>query len=188
MPRYCLCGETIQALFAWLPFHHIHWSLPLQWLQEQKMKGKIARWALALQEFDFSVSYCPGKASKADPISRRRETDDEKQVEEQWSKCTITTVQSAMTEDELRMTQLNDPTLSKVMEKLQNRTLLSTRRVNEWKNTPLLRYAQIADSLSLCNGVLHRAKYRLYRSRLRHIDCGYSMTVQQVLIWALTGH
>ncbi|KFD60559.1 hypothetical protein M514_27263 [Trichuris suis] len=157
--------ECLAIVFAVKQFRHyllgsrftIHTDhRPLQWLQEQKMEGKIARWALALQEFDFSVSYCPAKANKADPISRRLETDEE-EVQERRSKCTVTMVQSTITEDELRTAQLNDVILSKVIEELQNGTLPSTRRVNEWKKTPLLRYAQIADSLSLCNGVLHRA-------------------------------
>ncbi|CDW58158.1 Asp protease 2 domain containing protein, partial [Trichuris trichiura] len=106
-------------------------------------------------EFDLSVSYCRAKENKADPISRRLETDEE-EVQERRSKCTVTMVQSTITEDELRTAQLNDVILSKVIQELQNGTLPSTTRANEWKKTPLLRYAQIADSLSLCNGVLHR--------------------------------
>ena len=33
---------------------------PLQWLSGQKMEGILCRWALALQEFDFTISYTPG--------------------------------------------------------------------------------------------------------------------------------
>jgi len=33
---------------------------PLQWLSSQKMEGLLARWALATQEFDFTISYCKG--------------------------------------------------------------------------------------------------------------------------------
>uniref|UniRef100_A0A5S6Q5H2 RNA-directed DNA polymerase n=1 Tax=Trichuris muris TaxID=70415 RepID=A0A5S6Q5H2_TRIMR len=117
------------------------------------MEGKTTRWALALQEFDFLISYCPGKANKADPISRMQELEDK----EAYQKCTIATVQPALTEHELRTAQLNDPILGKVIGALQKEMQPLRRQLNEWKKAPLLRYAQLSDSLSLCNGVLHRS-------------------------------
>ena len=33
---------------------------PLQWFSSQKMEGLLVRWALATQEFDFTISYCKG--------------------------------------------------------------------------------------------------------------------------------
>jgi len=30
---------------------------PIQWFSSQKMKGLLARWAMATQEFDFTISY-----------------------------------------------------------------------------------------------------------------------------------
>lgn len=30
---------------------------PLQWLSAQKMEGMLCRWALALQEYDFTIKY-----------------------------------------------------------------------------------------------------------------------------------
>ena len=35
---------------------------PLQWLSAQKMEGLLARWALAIQEYDFTIRYRKGGA------------------------------------------------------------------------------------------------------------------------------
>uniref|UniRef100_A0A5S6PZG1 RNA-directed DNA polymerase n=2 Tax=Trichuris muris TaxID=70415 RepID=A0A5S6PZG1_TRIMR len=151
--------ECLAIIFAVKQFRHyllgstftIHTDhRPLQWLQEQKMEGKIARWALALQEFDFSVSYCPGRANRADPISRGHETNAPP------PKCAVTRVQSAITDDELRTAQRNDPILSEVIQELEYRARPFERLSSKWKKSPFLRYAQIHDSLSLCNGILYR--------------------------------
>ncbi len=42
------------------PFQLYTDHAPLQWLSGQKMEGMLCRWALALQEFDFTISYTPG--------------------------------------------------------------------------------------------------------------------------------
>ena len=42
------------------PFQLYTDHTPLQWLSGQKMEGMLCRWALALQEFDFTISYTPG--------------------------------------------------------------------------------------------------------------------------------
>ena len=48
---------------------------PLQWLSEQRMEGMLCRWALALQEYNFTVEYRKGSHNdNADALSRRRET------------------------------------------------------------------------------------------------------------------
>ena len=44
---------------------------PLQWLSAQKMEGRLCRWALALQEFDFTIKYRRGSSNaNADALSR----------------------------------------------------------------------------------------------------------------------
>ena len=44
---------------------------PVQWLSAQKMEGPLCRWALALQEYDFSIIYRKGTQNgKADALSR----------------------------------------------------------------------------------------------------------------------
>ena len=45
---------------------------PLQWLSAQKMEGKLSRWALQLQEFDFKILYRKGSQNiNADAFSRK---------------------------------------------------------------------------------------------------------------------
>uniref|UniRef100_A0A5S6Q2Y1 RNA-directed DNA polymerase n=1 Tax=Trichuris muris TaxID=70415 RepID=A0A5S6Q2Y1_TRIMR len=72
--------ECLAMVFAVKHFRHyllgttftIHTDhRPLQWLQEQKIDGKFARWALALQEFNFRVKYRPDERNHADPLSRQ---------------------------------------------------------------------------------------------------------------------
>ena len=42
----------------------------LQWLSSQKMEGLLCRWALALQEYDFSIVYQKGVSNgNADTLS-----------------------------------------------------------------------------------------------------------------------
>ena len=44
---------------------------PLQWLSAQKMEGSLCHWALALQEFDFTIKYRRGSSNaNADALSR----------------------------------------------------------------------------------------------------------------------
>ena len=49
-------------------------NCPLKWLSAQKMEGRLSRWALALQEFDFSIEYRSGSENlNADTLSRHPE-------------------------------------------------------------------------------------------------------------------
>ena len=48
---------------------------PLQWLSAQKMEGKLSRWALELQEFEFLIPYRKGTHNaNADALSRQSST------------------------------------------------------------------------------------------------------------------
>ena len=45
---------------------------PLQWLSAQKMEGLLARWALAIQEYDFHIVYRKGQHNNnADALSQK---------------------------------------------------------------------------------------------------------------------
>ena len=61
--------ECLAIVFALKQFRHyllgrafklIMDHAPLQWLFCQKMEGQLARWALAMQEFDFTITYQKG--------------------------------------------------------------------------------------------------------------------------------
>ena len=74
--------ECLAIVFALKQFRHYllgrYFTLltdhaPLQWLAGQKMEGLLARWALATQEYDFTISYRKGTAnSNADALSRKQ--------------------------------------------------------------------------------------------------------------------
>uniref|UniRef100_A0A5S6R3P9 RNA-directed DNA polymerase n=1 Tax=Trichuris muris TaxID=70415 RepID=A0A5S6R3P9_TRIMR len=88
---------------------------PLQWLQEQKVDGKLARWALALQEFEFTVKYRPGKTNQADPLSR--------QLNDVQAPCAVAIVEPEITMDALKLAQTDDICLNRVTQAFN-----STRR------------------------------------------------------------
>ena len=57
------------------PFRLITDHKPLQWLSAQKMERMLCRWALAMQEFCFSIEYRKGSLnSNADALSHREAT------------------------------------------------------------------------------------------------------------------
>ena len=52
------------------PFQLMTDHAPLQWLAEQKSEGLLCRWALAVQEYDFSIVYRKGVSNgNADALS-----------------------------------------------------------------------------------------------------------------------
>ena len=71
--------ECLAVLYAVKQFRHyllgrafvLHTDhQPLQWLSAQKMEGRLCRWALALQEFDFTIKYRRGSSdANADALS-----------------------------------------------------------------------------------------------------------------------
>ena len=53
------------------PFELMTDHAPLQWLSSQKMEGLLCWWALAMQEFDFTIKYHKGSQNgNADALSR----------------------------------------------------------------------------------------------------------------------
>ena len=54
------------------PFKILTDHAPLQWLSAQKMEGLLANWALAIQEYEFTIHYCRGHENgNADALSRK---------------------------------------------------------------------------------------------------------------------
>ena len=93
------------------PFKLVTDHAPLQWLSAQKMEGLLCRWALALQEYNFSIVYRKGSQNaNADALSRR----DYSVVQ-----SAVTMTSSESISNELRTAQHNDPILQKIIEVLQ---------------------------------------------------------------------
>ena len=75
----------------------------LEWLMRQQGNGRLARWALSLQEFDIKVIPRPGKLNgNADIISRlslevdeKEEERKEKQQYDRYFAMRITTLESS---------------------------------------------------------------------------------------------
>jgi len=54
----------------------------LQWLSAQKMEGLLARWALAIQEYVFTITYREGQNNgNSDALSRKTHTTATTQVQ-----------------------------------------------------------------------------------------------------------
>ena len=146
--------ECLAAVYGTKQFRHYllgrHFQLitdhaPLQWLSAQKMEGLLARWALAMQEYDFDIKYRKGtKNANADTLSR----------------CPTTPVTtgavSVSTEpwkEELRQQQLQDPILSQLKEALQHS---ADTRLRQWRQPPLCRYHQLWSQLSIEGDIVCR--------------------------------
>ena len=72
--------ECLAVVYGMKQFHHyllgcsftvLTDHAPLQCLSAQKMEGLLARWALAIQEYDFTIRYRKGgQNNNADALSR----------------------------------------------------------------------------------------------------------------------
>ena len=146
--------ECLAAVYGTKQFCHYllgrHFQLitdhaTLKWLSAQKMKGLLARWALAMQEFDFDIKYRKGnKNANADALSR----------------CPTTPVAtgavSVSTEpwkEELHQQQLQDPILSQLKEALQHSADTCLR---QWRQPPLRQYRQLWSQLSIEGDIVCR--------------------------------
>ena len=103
MPGYSLCPETVPPLLAWSFFQTDHELL--QWLSAQKMEGMLCHWALAMQEFYFSIEYRKGSVnSNADALSRR---------ETSQHTSAATQIQITESKEELQEAQQTDSNIHK---------------------------------------------------------------------------
>ena len=119
---------------------------PLQWLAGQKMEGLLARWALALQEYDFSIVYRKGCLNgNADALSRK--------VPIGGNHSAATACVPHLQKDLLQHQQA-DPVICQLQAALSNSP---TRPVGPaWKRPPLNRYRQLWSQLTLKEGLVCR--------------------------------
>lgn len=88
---------------------------PLKWLLTLKTPtGRLARWSLQLQPYNLQIEYTPGKANVvADTLSRPNQPID---TINEHSACTITIDLPANNPGQLRIEQLRDPELCKILD------------------------------------------------------------------------
>ena len=95
---------------------------PLQWLAEQKSEGLLCRWALAVQEYDFSIVYRKGVSDGQ--CGQRKDT------APLTVHTALTTLRSGLAIEDVR--QKNE-----VMQKLRN---ACTGEKQVWRKQPLIRF------------------------------------------------
>ena len=144
--------ECLAIVYATKQFRHYllgrHFKLvtdhaPLQWLSAQKMEGLLCRWALALQEYDFSIMYRKGTQHvNADALSRQ-----------EYATATTVLKPSEFLQ-QLHEAQQQDEYLHQLHKSLAaSQTRLKGR---QWRKFPLQRYRQIYHQLLLLNDIIYR--------------------------------
>ena len=150
--------ECLAIVYATKQFRHYllghHFNLftdhaPLQWLSAQRMEGLLCRWALCLQEYDFSIMYRKGTQNQnADALSRL-------DTKESESHPTATTVlQPSPFLAQLREAQMKDEHMRQLHSSLA--TVQTTLKGRHWRRYPLQRYRQIFHQLLLVNDIVYR--------------------------------
>ena len=147
--------ECLAIIFALKQFRHYllghKFSLltdhaPLQWLSSQKMEGLLARWALAAQEYTFTIMYRSGSANKnADALSRKSEQCDDHSAATSFESLTI---------KELQQHQAEDPLICQLRDALLHSSMPPTDRT--WSQPPLRCYRQLWSQLLVKDGLVCR--------------------------------
>ena len=141
--------ECLAAVFAMKQFRHYllgrKFQLftdhsPLQWLSSQKMEGPLCRWALALQEYDFTIKYyCKGSLNaNADALSRCIHPE---------TSTAATQISSDPFKVTLQEAQQEDPIIKQVFTALQTSSQKPKRKLCH--HPPLLRFHQLWPQLSI---------------------------------------
>ena len=131
------------------PFKIITDHAPLQWLSAQKMEGLLARWALALQEYEFTIHYRRGQENgNADALSRRTYPD---------IQLVAATTQTPILTHSLHQQQLTDPVIQQLHTTLsQNPHRHVPPQESKWRQPPLSRYKQLWPQLLINDGIVCR--------------------------------
>ena len=122
---------------------------PLQWLSAQRMEGLLCRWALALQEFSFTIVYRKGTLNQnADSLSRRDYPNNDA-LSTAATFCSI-----GIPLDILREAQKSDPVIHNIHHHLSRSHEKPTDV--QWRKQPLNRYAKLWPQLIIKDGIVCR--------------------------------
>ena len=147
--------ECLAIIFALKQFRHYLLGCkfllltdhsPLQWLSSQKMEGLLARWALAAQEYDFTITYRKGTENQnADALSR--------QFEHVNIHSAATSASCSFIKD-VKLQQHQDPIVCQLYEALFHSSVHPC--THAWSQPPLNRYRQLWQQLLIKDGVVYR--------------------------------
>ena len=148
--------ECLALVYAVKQFRHYllgkHFTIltdhnPLVWLSAQKMQGRLSRWALALQEYEYTIKYRKGSQnSNADALSR---------LQSDQLQCGVTEVSSGYSSEHIRELQLQDPVL-KIVSNYLSRGSKPTQKDQQRYPAQLKRWLQVWHQLVMKEGVLYR--------------------------------
>ena len=143
----CACFIAISTLPSGHPFKILTDHAPLQWLSAQKREGLLARWALVIQEYWFTITYCRGHENdNADALSRRTYLD---------VQLIAATSQAPSLTETLHQQQLSDPTIQHLHTALSHASPThAPPQSSEWRRSPLSRYKQLWPQLFLHDGIV----------------------------------
>ena len=126
----------------------------LSWLHSMEPKGRIARWLMDLQEFDFEVKHRAGRVhNNADALSRLRPTPEliRKLQQDAINTCSVTLNPSI----NIRDAQQQDASIAKLCDlKLRNQPKPSVSKSQDVYFRKMLRHY---DKLFIRDGILVRA-------------------------------
>eukprot|EP00731_Ephydatia_muelleri_P024338 Em0016g609a len=143
-------GHVIAYASRILTKAEANYSFPtVDWLSEQRMGGMLCRWALALQEYNFTVEYRKGSHNdNADALSRRRETVG------RASHLAATRSTTGVLAEQIRIAQQKDDIIQQVYQALRLSVKQPTGTI--WRKSPFSRYHQLWSQLKLREGVVYR--------------------------------
>lgn len=129
------------------PFAIVTDHAPLQWLSAQKMEGLLARWALAIQEYEFTITYRRGKENgNADALSRKAHPEEDH--------VAMTTQIPTLTND-IYQQQCTDSVIQQLrVALLQDNNTPPCGSM--WRKPPFSRYKQLWSQLCLHNEMVCR--------------------------------